>query len=60
MAYHLSHSEDYELIRSHYVGLETMARRLRARAGLHPNDPDALDQDEIEQLERLEKELEDI
>lgn len=37
------------------LAVRTQARRLRARASLHPMDPDALSEEEMELLEELEE-----
>ena len=50
----------YEDARNEFLPLEACARRLRWRRGLHPMDPDALDDDEMDQLEDLEQRMDSL
>ena len=47
--------EDYAVAEQEFAGIEKQRRKLRARAGLDPRDPEALDEDELQQLEELEQ-----
>lgn len=46
--------DDYDDVATEGYGVSRRLRSLQARAHLHPQDPDALSEEEIEELEALE------
>lgn len=52
--------DEYQFQRSYFNGLKQAALPLQRRRGLHPMDPEALDEEELETLERLEEEMNDL
>lgn len=49
------HPDDYADIAAEAAYVQREINRLRRRARLHPQDPDALDEDEQEYLKELEE-----
>jgi len=50
----IRHHPDYDDMVAEQQAVRRQINTLKRRAGLHPMDPDALDEDEQERLEELE------